>query len=97
MLAVDLPLTREEMADYLGLTLETVSRQISRLEKGRRDHPGRQPARPDSRSWTGCWKRRATTATAGCWSDLSTRDIFEFQTEINHLIVDVNRLARIAP
>lgn len=32
-IVIDLPLTREAMADYLGLTLETVSRQVSTFKR----------------------------------------------------------------
>lgn len=49
---IDLPLTREAMSDYLGLTLETVSRQISALKKAEviRLDGNRRIAIPDMRA-----------------------------------------------
>jgi CRP/FNR family transcriptional regulator, anaerobic regulatory protein len=67
-LTFDLPLTREAMADYLGLTLETVSRQISALKRdGVIELEGKRHVTcPIS---TGCSRNPATTATAVCRAD----------------------------
>ena len=65
-LAFDLPLTREAMADYLGLTLETVSRQMSALKRDGVIEPGGKPARRDPRSRPAArGGRRRLTGTAG--------------------------------
>ena len=41
--AFDLPLSREDMAEYLGLTIETVSRQVGRLALRQVARTGMQP------------------------------------------------------
>jgi CRP/FNR family transcriptional regulator len=68
-MVVDLPLTREEMADYLGLTLETVSRQISALKKdGVITLEGKRHVTiPDFDRLLE--EAGDDSATAGCWSD----------------------------
>lgn len=44
---VELPITRETMANYLGLTIETVSRQLTKLRQGWNHPAGRQAHDPD--------------------------------------------------
>ncbi|MEG8055457.1 Crp/Fnr family transcriptional regulator [Sphingomonas sp. 22L2VL55-3] len=51
----DLPLTRGQIADVLGLTIETVSRQMTSAQNRRRDRPAWRPRGHDLRS--GCAAR----------------------------------------
>ena len=61
---VELAMARHDIADYLGLTLETVSRMFAELKERGRDQARRGKARPFARQGAACRHERIRVRSA---------------------------------